>query len=160
MKNYLTSVYGVAVQVFSIVWNLIVGWFKDSLSPWIKENLSPLLNDATKDALVAIDSFASPLSRLVKKAWNELRKFLAKSIITFEKKVFDGKIQWVRCWSMEMFNIVEPAKPRIVVTKTVELIPFDQVPQELRESYLRSGSGESEPVDFLKARDNEMAMVH
>src|SRR5687767_6609090 len=109
MESLLVSVFGVtatAIQAVLSFWKIIVGWAKGSLSPWIKENLNPKFHELVEDALVITDRVKSPLKRLAKNAWTTLRKFLARSIITFEEKFFDGKIQWVKHWSTEMYNMV------------------------------------------------------
>lgn len=158
MESLLVSIFGVAATAIQAVlsfWKIIVGWAQGALSPWIKENLNPKFHELVEDALVVIDRVKSPLKRLAKNAWTTLRKFLARSIITFEEKVFDGKIQWVKHWSTEMYNMVNPAKPKKVVIVTEEAINFEDLPKEVREAALRHGE-QAKSLDFLAVRDREM----
>lgn len=162
MENFLISVFGIpeiTIKILLYLWKLIVGWSQDSLSPWIKENLSPEFKKLTTEALVIIDKVNSPASLLVKKAWKELRKFLAKSIISFEKQVLPtGKVQWVRCWLTQIYNIVNPKEPKIIQYEKEEPISYEELPSDVREAIIR-GNPSTLSIDFLDARDKEMEMV-
>jgi hypothetical protein len=159
MEDFLRSVFGVtqsAVKVLFAFWQRIVNWANESLLPWIKDNLAPGLRQIADDALVLIDKLKSPISRLIKKAWRELRKFLAKSIITFQTKILpDGKVQWIRHWATRMYNVVNPSEPKVTVITTEEPISFDDLPQDVREAVLRTQKNEIK-VDFLAVRDKEI----
>ena len=96
MEDFLRSVFGVtqsAVKVLLAFWQRIVNWANESLLPWIKQNLIPALRQIATEALVLIDKLKSPARRLIKNAWKTLRKFLAQSIITFERKIL--RLFWV-----------------------------------------------------------------
>lgn len=157
MEEFLTSVFdaaATAVQFFLALWRQIVSWARDSLSEWIKGNLSPSFQKATEDALVVIDRVKSPVISLVKKAWRELRKFLAESILTFEKKFLNGKARWFRRWSTKMYSIVKPKPTKVEIT-TEEEIPYEDLPADVREAFLREGKNQF-TVDFVEGRDKEL----
>lgn len=162
MENFLVSAFGIAesaFQAFLAFWRRIVNWANESLLPWVKQNLVPSLNKVITEAFVIIDKLNSPASRLIKIAWKTLRKFLAESIITFQKKILpDGKAQWVRRWSTKIYNVTNPSEPKIVVTVTEKRIEFDDLPQDVREAFLRHNNDEIK-LDFLDTRDKEMEMV-
>lgn len=163
MEDFLRSVFGVtqsAVKVLLAFWQRIVNWANESLLPWIKQNLIPAFRQVATEALVLIDKLKSPTSRVIKKAWQSLRKFLAKSIITFQTKILpDGKVQWIRRWTTTIYNVVNPSQPKKSETTTEEPISFDDLPQDVREEILRTGENKSKEIDFLAARDQEMEMV-
>ena len=146
-------------QVLLSFWRWIVNWANDSLLLWIKKNLVPSLWQTTTDALIQIDKLNSSARRLVKNAWKKLRKFLAESIITFQRKVFpDEKVQWMRHWSTKIYNVTNSSKPTVKIIVTEESIEFDDLPQYVRLAYLRNDNDEIQ-LDFLDVRDKEMEMV-
>lgn len=158
MENLLVSVFGVAETAIQVVlgfWKIIVSWAQESLLPWIKENLRSEFHGLIKDALVVIDRVKSPLTQLVKRAWTTLRKFLAKSIITFEGKANNGKMQWIKHWTTEIYNVVNPAEPKKKVIETEEEISFEDLPKELREAWIKNQEL-TKSIDFIAVRDREM----
>jgi len=151
------------LQVVLTFWRRIVNWANESLLPWITQNLVPTLSELAKEAFVQLvvqfDRVKSPITRSIKKAWKTLRKFLAKSIIFFERKLlFEGKHQWIRRWKTKIYNVVNPSEPKIIEVVTEVEISFDDLPQDVREAILRTDKNEIE-FDFLAGRDKEMEMV-
>lgn len=159
MESFLTSVFGAAATAIQAVlsfWKIIVGWAQESLASWISNNLSFQFKDLVTEALVILDKVASPANKAAKIAWKTLRKFLTKSIITFEKKVLpNNKFQWYRKWSSSIINIVNPQEPKIEREVTITPVHFEDLPDDVRALLIRSGDSQHE-LNFLDIRDREM----
>jgi hypothetical protein len=162
MEDFLTTIFNaaeIAFQVLLELWKIILVWAQESLSSWISDNLSPQYKKLSTEALVILDKLSSPLRKLAKIAWKELRKFIVSSMITFEKKVLpNGKFQWYRNWSSKIINVVEPRKPHIETRTETTDISFEDLPNDVREALIRSGHNKHE-INFLDGRDREMEQI-
>ena len=156
MESFLVSVFGVAeaaIQEVLSFWKIIVGWAQESLASWIINNLSSQFKNLITEGLVILDKVGAPAKKASKLAWNTLRTFLTKSIITFEKEVLpNNKFQWYRKWSSRIINIVEPKKPQIIDKVTITPVPFEDLPDDVRELLIRTGDSQHE-LNFLEIRD-------
>ncbi|EIV90795.1 hypothetical protein [Frankia sp. QA3] len=152
----LIGIAGVAAAVLITTWTKVLHWATESFLPWVEEYL-PELASATRSAFVAVDKVASPVLAATKKAWWELRQWLLKQVIDIER--LSNSTRWVvriTSWVREGLDAfdTEPAIRRVV---TEQVISHEDLPQEVREQLLRTGTA-SHTFDATAVRDSELGL--
>lgn len=149
----LIGLAGVAAAALAATWTKIIRWAFDSFLPWIEQNI-PELAPHVRTAFVIVDKVASPVLAAVKSSWWQVRKSLLKQVVDIER-TFNGQwvvrvTSWLRL-QLDRFG-TEPVVKRVV---TEQIISHEDLPQEVREQLLLSGTA-SHQVDVTAIRDREL----
>lgn len=143
---------GVAIAAVIALWHKIVDWAKDSLFPWLEKNLPSILS-IVKEAFVWVDeNVAVPIRRAVKKAWEELRKYLLKTVIRLERR---NASQWERRITSFVVEVLTPQTPVIKKVETVEEVDWEDLPKDVRSAWMKS-SQQSHDLDVTASRDQQI----
>lgn len=143
---------GVAIVAVIAVWRKIVNWAQDSLFPWLERNIPSILSTA-KEAFVWVDeNVAVPIRRAVKKAWEELRKYLLKTVIRLERR---NASQWERRITSFVVEVLTPQTPVVKKVETVEEVEWEYLPKDVRSAWMKS-SQQSHDLDVTASRDQQI----
>jgi len=143
---------GAAVVVLIAFWHKVIDWAQKSLFPWIERNLPSILSIA-KEALKWVDDkVAVPIRRVVKKAWEALRKYLLKTVIRLERR---NASKWERRITSFVVEILTPQTPSIKKVETVEEVDWDDLPDDVRSAWIRSEQ-QSRDIDVTAIRDQQI----
>lgn len=143
---------GVAVVAVIALWGKIINWAQDSLFPWIERNLPTILS-TVKDAFVWVDeNVAVPIRRVVKKAWEALRKYLLKTVIRLERR---NASKWERRITSFVVEALTPQTPIVKKVETVEEVDWDDLPDDVRSAWMRSEQ-QSHDIDVTAIRDQQV----
>ncbi|MBF2090584.1 MAG: hypothetical protein IGR80_09155 [Synechococcales cyanobacterium K44_A2020_017] len=141
-----------AFSAIATFWVKILDWAKDSLFPWIEKNL-PTLIDLVQDAFTWVDAKVMvPTRQIVKRAWSSLRKHLLKMAVYFERQSPSEWIRRMTSWAIEVLNSAEPKVKKIEV---VEEVNWDDLPQEVRKSWMKNNESSHE-LDITEVRDQQI----
>lgn len=130
-------------------WGKILNWAEDHLKPWISANV-PYLSQYLDDAFVALDDVAVKLRNAAKKAWQQVRRVVIKQVAEFVRQ-YDGS------WTVRITSWLatqNSAQP-VVKRETEQQLSWDDVPDEIREQFLRQGQT-SQEIDITKLRDAQV----
>jgi hypothetical protein len=133
-----------------IFWHKILDWAEASLFPWVERQF-PLLLDTVKNAFVFLDKFTSPTRLAIKKSWEKLREYLLKQVIQIEK---DSSNQWVKKVTSWVAQILDNGQIAPVRVETEEYIPYEELPQDVREAWIRRQERIAE-FNVTELRDQE-----
>lgn len=147
----LTGVLFVGGSVAIALWDKVLGWAEEHLTPWVAEH-APHLSKYLADGYVVLDRAAVKIRRAVRKAWVELRKELLKQFVDYTRQL-DGTWKVViTSWLMvKDQNIMK----KITSEKTVA---YDELPDEIREEFLRRQQ-QNQQIDVTKLRDAQVLNV-
>jgi hypothetical protein len=152
MPLFIPLLFGallVAGSAALLWWEKILNWAEDHLKPWISANM-PYLSQYLDDAFVALDNVAVKLRKAAKKAWQQLRQVLIKQVAEFVRQ-YDGN------WTLRITSWLatqNSAQP-VVKRETEQHLSWDDVPDEVREQYLRQHQTSRE-IDIIKLRDAQV----
>lgn len=127
-------------------WPRILTWVRTTLvERW------PGLGDLVTDALVALDGVASPIRQAARAAWLKLRETFVRVTVTFLQKagVWHRRIE---TWTADQAMRARGEFSQVIQEK---VIPFDELPPEVRESFLRNPVADL-TVDVTAQRDREL----
>jgi hypothetical protein len=143
---------GVALIAIVTFWQKILDWVTASLTPWLNKYL-PSISEKVKDAFAWIDNaVAVPIRRIVKKAWEELRNYLLKVLVQFERQM---QSEWVKRITSFIIEKLDGAKPIVKKIVTEEQANWDDLPEDVRAAWLKNGSSNSE-LDVTGTRDRQI----
>jgi hypothetical protein len=129
-------------QIMEVVRNIVLPFFED---------IDPRLRDVVADAFMWVDkNVAVPIRARVVRAWRDIRSRIIGAVARYSR---NSDSNWVREISVYLNQ-----DDNISVRRVKEdIISYDEVPEEIRENYMRSNfNGWSKPVDITKARDSEI----
>jgi len=142
-----------AVAAIATLWTKILDWAKSSLFPWIEKNL-PALIDLVKDAFTWVDhKVMVPTRQIVKRAWSSLRKQLLKMAVYFERQ---SPSEWIRKMTSWVVEVLNSAEPKVKKIEIVEEVNWDDLPQEVRKSWMKNNESSHE-LDVTETRDQQIA---
>lgn len=142
---------GFLVGAALVLWPQILDFVRHSLTPWIDRHL-PFLSDFVRDAFSALDQVATRLRTAIKNAWRKIRPFLLKSLITFSR--YTSSV-WLKIATSFLIKILESGQRQPVKVTTQETCSWDEIPDDVRESFLRSNRDSFEE-NVTAQRDTEM----
>jgi hypothetical protein len=148
---------GVAAAIVTIYWTKILQWARESLFPWVDKNL-PFLAQDVRDAFVVLDKVIAPVRLKAKEAWERLRQTLLRQVAEFEQLTDKTWLLRITSWVRVKLTELDPM-PVIKEVRTETVIPYEELPPEVREQLLRQGLGDYK-VDVTNAKDVEMAMTN
>jgi len=151
MTPLIAVLLGVVAVVAIYFWPEILNFVRTSIIPFIRK-ISPGLAQFVEDAFVMIDNVVSPLTRMVKKAWNKIRGVLLKSVVSINQKTSS---KWVKTATSWLIDKLEDKTVKKVTT--TETISWENLPPDVREEILRNGDMEDKNV--TKIRDRELAKI-
>jgi len=132
-----------------LCWGKILSWAQDHLKPWISANL-PYLSQYLDDAFVALDRDAVKLRKIAKNAWQQLRRVLIKLVAQFVRQLDGSWTVRITSW-LATQNSAQP----VVKRETEQQLCWDEVPDVVREQYLRRNRSAQE-IDITKLRDAQV----
>lgn len=129
-----------------VFWADICAWFAHHVNPWLKRHC-PWLQPYLEQAFMFIDqNVATPIRRAVLAAWEAVRPYVLRAVITFERR-FDGA--WVRRMTSWLRSHLE--RSQVVERVEETIIDWADLPDEVRAAIMRTGAA---PVlDVVEARD-------
>jgi hypothetical protein len=148
---------GAAAAIVTIYWTKILKWARDSLFPWVDKNL-PRLADDVRDAFVVLDKVIAPIRLKAKEAWERLRQTLLRQVAEFEQMTDKTWLLRITSWVRVKLTELDTT-PVVKELRTETVIPYEELPPEVREQLLRQGLGNYK-VDVTHAKDVEMAMTN
>jgi len=141
----------VAVAVVATFWKQILKWAEDSLFPWIKTNI-PWIESEVREAFSAVDNVVVTTRNLIRKAWEKLREYLLKQVITFERQSSGEWEKEVTSWIIKVLESGEKVPAKIVVK---EAVPWEVLPPDVRAEWLKREKSKAE-INLTEYRDREM----
>lgn len=148
---------GVAAAIVTVYWTKILHWARESLFPWVDKNL-PVLSDDVRNAFVVLDKVVAPVRLKAKEAWERLRQTLLRQVAEFEQLTDQNWLLRITSWVRVKLDEFDTT-PVVKEVRTETVVPYDELPPEVREQLLRQGLG-SYKVDVTQAKDVEMAMTN
>lgn len=146
------ALIGVAITAVIALWHKIIDWAQDSLFPWIERNLPSILS-TVKDAFTWVDDkVAVPIRRVVKKAWEALRKYLLKTVIRLERQ---NASKWERRITSFVVEVLTTQTPIVKKVETVEEVDWDDLPDDVRSAWMKSEQ-QSHDMDITAIRDQQL----
>lgn len=149
------TIFAVAGAVAIAFWDKIREWAFNSLFPWIRNNY-PNLSGTVREAFLKLDNAATAARRNIKSAWEKLRKYLLKQVVSLSKR--SGNI-WVKEITSWIISSIENGKPKVKKIETVEDINWDELPDDIRAAAMRSDINSREE-NITEVRDREMQQVY
>jgi hypothetical protein len=134
-----------------IFWHKVLDWAQESLFPWLEKNI-PSIKSLVVEAFVIVDDVAVTVRSAVKQAWSNLREYLLKQTIEFERKSSSEWTKRVVFWVVKRLESGETAPVKVV---TEEDVSPDDLPPEAREAWLRNHK-ETAELNITEIRDKEL----
>ncbi|NES78499.1 MULTISPECIES: hypothetical protein [Okeania] len=144
----------VAVAVVARFWKQILKWAEDSLFPWIKTNI-PWIESEVRQVFSAVDNVAVATRNIFRKAWEKLREYLLKLVIKLERKSSGEWKKRVTSWKIK----IESGQKVPVRTETEEVVDWEDLPQDVREEWLKQEKSKVE-IDVTEYRDREIMEMY
>lgn len=144
------TIIGVAVAF----WGQILTWAEESLFPWLKTNIPPLEKYA-REAFTVLDNQVTAIKKAVKQAWEHLRKYLLHQTIRLERLSHTEWLKRVTSWIIVKLESGAPVTKKV---EREEVVPWEFLPQDVREAYLRNNIT-SKDVNVTETRDRELETV-
>jgi hypothetical protein len=142
---------GVGATAAIALWTKMLNWADSSLFPWVKDHL-PQLSGIVRTAFALIDKAAVATARAVRNAWNQLRGSLLKMFIEIEGSYGTNR------FTRTIVSWMQVAPQQVVkVETTASNIPWEELPDEVREQMLRRG--EKYELDFTEKREEELEHI-
>lgn len=143
----VTTIFGVAFSALIFLWEKVTLWAKESLLPFIEKHL-PIIRKHVENAFIWIDkNIAVPTRRLIKSAWNQIRQYLLKMAMYFEKKSTN---KWLRKTTSYVIKALDSKK--VVKQVVEEEIDWDDLSPEIRKSWMKSKENNLE-IDYTAIKD-------
>ncbi|HAA28564.1 MAG TPA: hypothetical protein DCE56_13860 [Cyanobacteria bacterium UBA8553] len=98
------------------------------------------------------DKVAVPIRRVVKKAWEALRKYLLKTVIHLERR---NASKWERRITSFVVEVLTPQTPIIKKVETVEEVDWDDLPDDVRSAWMKSEQ-QFHDMDVTAIRDQQL----
>ena len=154
----IAVILGITVAALAVgFWNQILRWANDIVFPWIEKNMPWAIEDV-RHALDAVDKIATPLRRAVKQAWQNMRNYLLKQVVTFSRKTSAlNSYAWVKKTTTWLIKVLESGEKVPVKVETTATVAWDEVPDDVREEFLRRDKQKT--VDVTKIRDKEIEQL-
>lgn len=148
----ILGLIGLCAVAITVFWNQIMHWAQESVIPWFQRKL-PGIAPYVEKAFAILDDLVVKARRLAKAAWEKIRVFLLKQVIAFRKQ-YDGKwLRVIESWLMREDQKVEK-------NTTTEEVEWSNLPDDVRQSVMQSGSREMED-NVTEKRDQEfLTMEH
>ncbi len=148
----LAGALAIGVAAAIAFWPQIVNWAQESLFPFIRKNF-PELSDLFTKAFTIIDKGFSAIRRKIKQAWQKFRAWLLKQAITFSRQTNNIWVKTITSW---LIKTLDSPTPKVTKVETEEDVDWAELPDEIRESYLRQNIRQSS-INFTEIRDKEIA---
>ena len=101
-----------------------------------------------------VDNAISALKRKVKAAWAQLREYLLKVLVSYEKTA-DGWVKEVISWC-----VVKLREEEKIVKRTEKIVAnHEEIPDEVREQFLRRRTKKMDQ-DVTEQRDQELGYTY
>ncbi len=146
----LLAILGIGLAAAIIFWPQIIDWARESLLPWL-ENSMPFLSGLASIAFTIIDNVAVAIRKKVKDAWNKLRNYLLKQTIEIHKKSGSKFVRIVTSWVIKVLDSGKAVPTKVTAEEDLE---WDELPDDVREAFIRRNTAEK--IDVTKLRDEEM----
>ncbi len=144
----LSGMLAVAVVVAIAFWPNVLHWAEESLLPWVERRI-PVLGPIARNAFVLLDKAASAARRTIKSAWRQLCDHLLKTVVEIHRKSSNQYVRRVTSWLVTQLQ----AQNKATKVVTEEVIEFDDLPAEVRETLIRNGDT---TVDVRELRTREV----
>ncbi len=150
----LAGILGVGTVLVIAFWPQIIMWARDSLLPWVKRNL-PEFAGYVEKAFLRLDDAITSVRRAIKAAWEKVRQWLLKETLEIRQKSSSTFVRKVTSWIVKQVE----GKPKFLKVNSEEELSWDELPDEVREEFLRRGK--MKPIDVTEIRDRELSeLVH
>ena len=138
-----------------LMWTRVLRWARQVLEPWLEEHL-PVAVPWVRNAFAVIDKAASPMLRLAKASWANLRRHLLHQVAVFAEET---NLLWVMRITTWLREELTPTQADTPVTKieTVQSVPFEELPDEVRAAWIRDRKAE-QSVDITALQDHELQL--
>ena len=134
-------------------WEQILIFIQNHILPWIETNF-PEYKEIALEALMKVDNAISALKRKVKAAWAQLREYLLKVLVSYEKTA-DGWVKEVISWC-----VVKLREEEKIVKRTEKVVAnHEEIPDEVREQFLRRRTKKMDQ-DVTEQRDQELGYTY
>lgn len=149
----ITVALGLTASAAILFWHKVLDWAERSLFPWVERNI-PALAPIVRKGFAQLDKIAVSTRRAVRAAWEKLRTVLLQTVVTLQRRNSSVWLQQVTSYVVRILN----GKRTPVKIVTEEEVGYDELPDAVREEYVRQNRTHAE-LDITKARDQELAEV-
>jgi hypothetical protein len=99
----------------------------------------------------------TPVRAVVKAAWQRLRQTLLRQIAQFEEHSKNAWLLRITSWVRVKLDELAP-EPVVKQIVTEQIVPYDELPSEVREELLRQGKT-TQQIDITGAQDRKLDLV-
>lgn len=124
----------VGSTVAMVFWDQIMNWVETSVFPWFRTNF-PEIAPFVEDAFCTLDDLVVKTKRVVKAAWEKVRKYLLKAVTEIRKRHDGVFIRVVESWLMQ-----SPTEVKKVTTE--EVVSREELPDDVRQAMMRAQQSE------------------
>ncbi len=149
----ISQIFGVVKEVAIAIWDEVVQWGSNKLMIWIQTDLEPNITESIQQAFIILKKVTVAMHKVVKEAWESLRKILLEAIVEFQQ--LESSNQWFRRLTSKTIKILDSGQPVIVKREVEEEVDWDYLPPEVRKASINFAKKNYE-IDFLKVRDQEI----
>jgi hypothetical protein len=151
----LSALLSISTVASIALWPKILTWVDDHLRPYLQRN-HPELVGLLARALIPLDGLAVEARRAAREAWRQIRSRLLKHLVTIERNT-DGRwtvktVSWLR-------QLSEQGTPQVTQVRAERVVPFDELPADVRAAYLRSETHRRK-IDVTRTRDQEIGLLN
>ena len=150
----LVGILAVSAGAALLFWHKVLDWAHNSLVPRLSQ-WNPKLGELAKEALIALDKVATPMQHAVKRAWTRLRQILLRQIVHLQRESANSWITTVTSW---LIPLLEHGSKEVIKQETVYRVPYEQLPQDVREAYIRQNKTGT-TLDIVDLREEEMKAI-
>lgn len=129
---WVVVVAAVALSLSLAFWKQIVNWANHTLADW----LGKLFGNDVREAFVLLLAAADRLSVAVQRALNAVRERLIRARIIF-RRINDGRVH-----EKVLQADFQREDGQIVQLERAEVVPWHELPDEVREKFIRRQSAE------------------
>ena len=151
----LLAISAVSIVVF---WPKILEWAEKNVFPWFERHL-PTVAPYVRQAFSRVDNVVTAARRVIKQAWEKVSPYLLKQVLELSRQTSNIWVQLVTSWVVEMIETSGNKQSVFKEIRTEQEVPWDDLPQEVRENLLRRNQT-SYTRDISQIRREEMALIH
>ena len=157
ITGLLIGLIGLGLAATVVFWHQILTWGESNVFPWFERHL-PTLAPYVRQAFSRVDNVVTSVRRAIKEAWDRVSQYLLKQVVELNRKTTSNTwVQQVTSWVIDVSGYNNEPVVKQITTETE--VPYDNLPQDVREALLRRQQTSFEK-DVTEIRKQEMALVN